>query len=218
LHTLILINMGAITDLPNAEWFGDFGLGLTVHVIDSSRPLNLASMFAAGENAERILVWDDGEADKLDEEQKAWEALTVCSFPSPTLDIREDPPNSMILNQTLMRIRRTKTNCKKTRRGMKRILKVHHESVALLAIVGEQQKRGGELTMTTCVNVLCFILFSPTCLTCQASKRLTRAEREDHEDRLRKYYISGSWHGQSASGTVYILANILERVDNDLLW
>jgi cell division control protein 45 len=30
--------------------------------------------------------------------------------------------------------------------------------------------------------------------------------------------MSGSWHGQSASGTVYILANILERADNDLLW
>lgn len=25
-------------------------------------------------------------------------------------------------------------------------------------------------------------------------------------------------HGQSASGTVYILATVLERVDNDLLW
>jgi cell division control protein 45 len=212
--------MGAITDLPNAEWFGDFGLGLMVHVIDSSRPLNLASMFAAGENAERILVWDDGEVDNLGEEQRAWEALTVCSFPSPTLDIPEDLPNSMILNQTLTRIRRTKTKtkCRKTRRGMKKILRVHHESVALLAIVGEQQKREEKLTMTRCVNVLCLILFGSTCLIYQAPKRLTRAEREDHEDRLRKYYMSGSWHGQSASGTVYILANILERVDNDLLW
>jgi cell division control protein 45 len=80
LHTLILLNMGSITDLPNAEWFGEFALSVGVHVIDSSRPRNLASMFAVGENAERILVWDDGEADKLEEEKKAWEALTVCHF------------------------------------------------------------------------------------------------------------------------------------------
>lgn len=30
--------------------------------------------------------------------------------------------------------------------------------------------------------------------------------------------MSGTWHGQSASGTIYILATVLERVDNDLLW
>lgn len=30
--------------------------------------------------------------------------------------------------------------------------------------------------------------------------------------------MSGTWHGQSASGTVYLLATVLERVDNDLLW
>lgn len=30
--------------------------------------------------------------------------------------------------------------------------------------------------------------------------------------------MSGTWYGQSASGTVYILATVLERVDNDLLW
>ncbi len=30
--------------------------------------------------------------------------------------------------------------------------------------------------------------------------------------------MSGTWHGQSASGTIYVLATVLERVDNDLLW
>ena len=30
--------------------------------------------------------------------------------------------------------------------------------------------------------------------------------------------MSGTWYGQSASGTIYILATVLERVDNDLLW
>ena len=36
--------------------------------------------------------------------------------------------------------------------------------------------------------------------------------------RLEKHYMSGTWHGQSCSGTMYILATVLERTDNDLLW
>jgi cell division control protein 45 len=47
---------------------------------------------------------------------------------------------------------------------------------------------------------------------------MTREEREDHENRLRKHYMTGTWFGQSASGTIYILATVLERVDNELLW
>jgi len=69
--------MGAILDLPSSEWFGDFGTQTTVHVVDSTRPQNLSSLFGAGENGERIVVWDDGEAEKLGEERKAWEALLV---------------------------------------------------------------------------------------------------------------------------------------------
>lgn len=83
LHTLILINMGAILDLPSPEWFGDFNPRLTVHVIDSSRPQNLASLFGAGENGDRIVIWDDGGAENMQEERKAWEVLTVCTHRLP---------------------------------------------------------------------------------------------------------------------------------------
>jgi cell division control protein 45 len=69
--------MGAILDLPSAQWFGDFRTDMTVHVIDSTRPQNLSSLFGAGENGERIVVWDDGGAEKLEEERKSWEALMV---------------------------------------------------------------------------------------------------------------------------------------------
>jgi cell division control protein 45 len=48
-----------------------------VHVIDSLRPQNLSSLFAAGDNGERIIVWDDGGAEEMEEERKAWEADTV---------------------------------------------------------------------------------------------------------------------------------------------
>ncbi|KAI6109948.1 CDC45 family [Pisolithus sp. B1] len=75
LHTLILINMGAILDLPSLTWFGEFSTGLTVHVIDSNRPQNLGSLFGGGDIGDRIVVWDDGEAEDMEEERRAWEAL-----------------------------------------------------------------------------------------------------------------------------------------------
>ncbi|OBZ75938.1 Cell division control protein 45 [Grifola frondosa] len=78
LHTLILLNMGAILDLPSPEWFGDFPTRLAVHVIDSSRPQNLSSVFGGGENGDRIVIWDDGGVEDLQEERKAWEVLTYA--------------------------------------------------------------------------------------------------------------------------------------------
>ena len=69
--------MGAILDLPSEDWFGGFSPQLSVHVIDSSRPQNLSSLFGGGENGERIVIWDDGGAERMEEERKAWEVLTV---------------------------------------------------------------------------------------------------------------------------------------------
>jgi cell division control protein 45 len=47
---------------------------------------------------------------------------------------------------------------------------------------------------------------------------MSRDERDLYTARLDKYYLAGTWYGQSASGTLYILATTLERVDNELLW
>lgn len=54
--------------------------------------------------------------------------------------------------------------------------------------------------------------------TIQRPHRTTRAERAAHHACIAKHYGVGSSHGQSAAGTIYILATMLERVDNDLLW
>lgn len=70
--------MGAILDLPSPTWFGEFGAHLTVHVIDSTRPQNLASLFGGGDIGDRIVLWDDGEVDTMNAHRKAWEALEVC--------------------------------------------------------------------------------------------------------------------------------------------
>jgi cell division control protein 45 len=62
-------------DLPSSEWFGDFDPQVSIHIIDSARPLSLPSLFGVGENGDRIVVWDDGGAEKLEDVKKSWEAL-----------------------------------------------------------------------------------------------------------------------------------------------
>ncbi|OCH85305.1 CDC45-like protein [Obba rivulosa] len=181
LHTLILLNMGAILDLPSAEWFGDFSTRLTVHVIDSSRPQNLSSVFGAGENGERIVIWDDGGAELLQEERKAWEALTYEPEPDSDedsdldLDSEDDPEEEDEEYEG------------SSSTGKRRSLGDGNHS---------RKKRQKD----------------------ERPHRMSRDDRERHAARLEKYYTSGTWHGQSASGTIYILATVLERVDNELLW
>lgn len=83
------MNIGSILDLPSSEWFGDFPTKVHVHVIDSGRPQNLSSLFGESDGGERIIVWDDGGAEHLDEERKAWETLNV-SIVQPTELARAD--------------------------------------------------------------------------------------------------------------------------------
>ena len=105
--------MGSILDLPSEQWFGDFNTKMSVHVIDSSRPQSLASLFGAGENGERIIVWDDGGADNMEEERKAWEATMVRRFVGVRVQtdwsMDSTSPNLILTKILIMTPRRTKT-------------------------------------------------------------------------------------------------------------
>ncbi|GLB35082.1 putative CDC45-like protein [Lyophyllum shimeji] len=52
----------------------------------------------------------------------------------------------------------------------------------------------------------------------ERTDRMPRDEYLAHRARVDKYFHGGSSYGQSASATIYVLASVLERVDNDLLW
>ncbi|KIM87880.1 hypothetical protein PILCRDRAFT_771721 [Piloderma croceum F 1598] len=161
LHTLILLNIGSVLDLPADQWFGEFPIHLSVHVIDSLRPQNLSSLFAVGENGERIIYEpelnsgsDSDESDEGEDEDEGEDYEDGTG--SPTAKRRP-------LDDTSVRKRR---------------------------------KLGGE----------------------PRPQRMSRDQREVYCARIAKHYTSGTSYGQSASGTIYILATVLERVDNDLLW
>lgn len=69
---LVLINIGSILDLASSDWFGDFPAHVAIHVIDSTRPQSLRNLFGQDSEANRIVVWDDGTADRLELQKVAF--------------------------------------------------------------------------------------------------------------------------------------------------
>ncbi|KAJ8093268.1 DNA replication initiation factor cdc45 [Marasmius tenuissimus] len=184
LHSLLLINMGSILDLPSEEWFGEFQLKTTVHIIDSARPQNLSSLFGGGPNGERIIVWDDGGVEKLSEEKKAWEALAFEPEPDSDEEEESDYDSPEEEDQEDEGEDYEETGVRGKRRS-----------------IGEGERASKKRRRDE-----------------DRPRRMTRDERDEHLARLEKHYMAGTWHGQSSSGTIYILATAMERVDNDLLW
>ncbi|KIM65142.1 hypothetical protein SCLCIDRAFT_15082 [Scleroderma citrinum Foug A] len=183
LHTLVLINMGAILDLPSPIWFGEFSAGLTVHVIDSTRPQNLGSLFGGGDATDRIVIWDDGEAQSMTEERKAWEALEYEAEPdSDESDFNSDDAElSEQEDEDDLDDHPTEHSRKRRSSG------------------GDGDKKGKRRKV-------------------DEPNRMSREQWAHYQSVVDKHYTSGSWYGQSASATIYVLATVLERVDCDLLW
>ncbi|EGN96057.1 hypothetical protein SERLA73DRAFT_112122 [Serpula lacrymans var. lacrymans S7.3] len=182
LHTLMLINMGAILDLPSVEWFGEFSTKLSVHVVDSTRPQNLSSLFGGGENGDRIIVWDDGRAENMQEERKAWEALAYEPEPDSDEDASDDDSEEDKEGE-----QESDEELGSSPSGKRRMLDNGGRE-------GKRRKLNDEVS------------------------RMSRDQRDAYSMRLEQHYVSGTSYGQSASATIYILATVLERVDNDLLW
>ncbi|KAF6765072.1 cell division control protein 45 [Ephemerocybe angulata] len=190
LHTLLLVNMGNFIDLPTPEWFGEFDLGVSIHVIDSSRPRSMANLFYPGENGERVVLWDDGDAGKLVDLRKAWETLEFEPLPdsdddsesedelSDEGDVEEDGEDGEEDGED--DDARPANGKRKSTDGN-----------------GKARKRRK---------------------TQKPVYRVTRDEVYQYKQKLNKYYYAGTSYGQSAASTIYILATVLERVDNDLLW
>ncbi|EAU88329.2 cell division control protein 45 [Coprinopsis cinerea okayama7 len=182
LHTLILINMGNFCDLPTPQWFGEFDTKVCIHVIDSSRPRSMANLFAPGENGERVVLWDDGDAEKLGDLRKAWETLEF--EPLPDSDDEESDDESFYEED----------------------LEEEAEDDENGSPNGKRKSREGERDSRKRRKLD------------ESVYRVSREEVYQYKQKLNKYYYAGTSYGQSAASTVYILATVLERVDNDLLW
>ncbi|RDB20816.1 Protein TSD2 [Hypsizygus marmoreus] len=184
LHTLIMINLGALQDINT--YFGDFTSKLDIHIIDSSRPLNLYNIFLGGDMGDRIIFWDDGSAEKIVDVGKSFEATTF----EP--QVESDDEDSDFYSDEDEPERSDEEE--------------DYEDGGMAS--GKRRSLGdgdGKPSKRRRVER-------------ERAPRMSRDEYDEHQARLHKYYQTGSYHGQSASGTIYILATVLERVDNDLLW
>ncbi|KZV71906.1 CDC45-like protein [Peniophora sp. CONT] len=205
MHTLIMLNMGAVLPLASEGLFGGCP-NLTVHVLDSTRPIELANMFGGvggnvgdddddedGQRAEgdtRVLVWADGGADKIDELRSAWETVQWAGEDYDPSDEEDD-----LLDEEEDEEEEEEEEDRED------------DEDGMGSPTRKRRARG-----------------SPN----RARKRRrpdkeraglpTRDEMDMHRARLDKYERAGYSYGQSTAGTVYILATMLERVDNDFLW
>ncbi|KAH7340891.1 CDC45-like protein [Rhizoctonia solani] len=176
LQTIILVNIGAILDLLSEEWFGEFPQDVTIHVIDSMRPQNLSNLFAPGREGERIRVWDNGEALKLEKQKEAYETfLYSVDSSSDEEDDDDDEPGEMEENDA-----EDGEDSDNDRPRQRRKLNTGKPSA--------QQRRE------------------------------QRRIRDKHRELIEKYYCSGTSHGPSASGAVYVLASYLQLAENETLW
>ncbi|KAI0810937.1 CDC45-like protein [Irpex lacteus] len=181
LHTLILINMGAMYDLTKDDWFAPFNTNLHVHVIDSSRPLNLENIFMEQDVGERIVIWDDGGVEKLTEERRAYNVITYEPEPASDEDSELEDDG----------------------------LDEDEEGEE------DEYEEGSSTGKRRSLN------------SGRPSRKRRKADKpqytpRDERDRLRailnRHSETGTSHAQSASGTIYLLATVLERTDTDLLW
>ncbi|KAJ8496426.1 hypothetical protein ONZ45_g12452 [Pleurotus djamor] len=184
LRTVILLNMGGVLNLTQPHFFGTFAPTVTIHVIDSMRPLNLTNVFSADSIGERVLVWTDGEYKKLEEERQSWQVVT-----SLEPDDFSDSDEESISGDEEEVAEDDETNEAEYEEDSERPRKRRS--------LGDGHRAGKRRHLT---------------------KGTTREEYAFHQARLNKYGLAGLSYGQSAACTVYVLANSMDRVDNDLLW
>ncbi|KAF7978677.1 hypothetical protein HWV62_44921 [Athelia sp. TMB] len=189
LHTMILINMGGVRDLFDDEVFGLVPDNVAIHVIDSARPLDLSNALSTGTDSAKIIVWDDGHLEELAEERKAWEVLTY----EPEIESDEEDSDEEAMEDS-------------EEDEIEENGDVDEDSMGGPSNKRRLQSEGGQPKGKRRKTE-----------DGEHPPRTSRDERDALSDRLARYYTVGSSYGQSASGTIYILATVLERVDNDML-
>ncbi|KAG8907305.1 hypothetical protein FRB99_004754 [Tulasnella sp. 403] len=197
LHHLILLNIGSLLDISGPEWFGEFPSKVTIHIIDSARPFELRNLFgAAGVVAEgedepqgpRVVVWDDGHAEKLQEERVAFDA-DEYGFNSSDEDDESDGDDLSDEGSDIeedyeeggdggRKRRRSASDDGRRRRRRRKTLEGDEEN----------------------------------------GPKLSREQRERNREVIDNHYNSGTHHGQSAAAIVYTLCTQRNCADNELLW
>jgi hypothetical protein len=120
-----MLNVGSLLNIANPEWFGEFPSRVTIHVIDSARPVELRNLFGdldpsdEEQTGPRVVFWDDGHADKLTDERVAFDAGEVSKLcRERRLGIADHPQRSTpsTVTMTMTTAKRTMTMKKRKRK------------------------------------------------------------------------------------------------------
>ncbi|WVQ79395.1 hypothetical protein IAT38_001492 [Cryptococcus sp. DSM 104549] len=198
LHTIVLLSLGNL--LPLADYFV---LPKTVHlhILDSHRPWNLDNLFGLDIVADdddgdsgKIWVWGDGGefTDAMDDLRKSYEALAYA--PDSDSDSDSDSEDESEEDEADEEEPEEEDTEGSETEGSTEGAKKRRRKGS--AEPKKKRQRDDD----------------------DRPRKLTRAARDAHDDRIRRYYDAGTSVGQSVALTIYLLATVLERADNDILW
>ncbi|WVW86722.1 hypothetical protein I302_108776 [Kwoniella bestiolae CBS 10118] len=201
LHTLILLSLGSLLTLSS---YFELPSSCHLHIIDSHRPWNLQNLFGIDINISedpessegKIWVWGDGDefTEVMDNVKKSWEALEYEPSDSGSSDDESDEDESDEAEEDEENgdeedENEADANGSPSKRARKR------RKAGSTEPKFKRQREDDD-----------------------RPRRLPRAVREAHHERIQRYYASGTSYGQSVALTIYLLATVLERADNDILW
>ncbi|KAJ3211251.1 hypothetical protein HDU67_004647 [Dinochytrium kinnereticum] len=184
LKSLILLNCGGILDL---ESFFPLTDQMSVYVVDSHRPINLRNLFGG----DKIIVFDDGEADEMKAVQEAFQALEYNESDSDDPD--DEVPENVIDD--------AETDGEED--GDNSQNKTDGEP-------SNPKKRKSD-------DVDDAMDMSPRSLRRRKAKQRRRKKR-DHQLLVTEYYSEGTYYGSSASSILYTLATQVGKVNGEMLW
>ncbi|KAK4686203.1 cell division control protein 45, partial [Tremellales sp. Uapishka_1] len=198
LHTLILLSLGSL--LPLSDYF-TLPKGCDLHIIDSHRPWNLQNLFGldlddSGEGEGRIWVWGDGDENTLGGVKKSWEALEYMDS-----DSEDDSDEEEEEEEEDEEDKEEDEDVDGEGQG---------EGSGSETGISKKRRREGSANGLKKRKRMEESDDKP--------RKLPRAIVHAHQDRIQRYYEAGTHYGMSVAQTIYLLATILERADNDLLW
>ncbi|BFZ57164.1 DNA replication initiation factor cdc45 [Savitreella phatthalungensis] len=195
LSFIILLNFGSFFDPLQ---YLSVDSGVTIHVIDSHRPIMLESCYFEG----NVVVWDDGEMERNTEIAEAfrdWHAEQEQLGVHQTEDSSE--AESEDSEEEESRSERGSDGARKRRsRGS--------ETDDDEELDGGVFREGLRRKTDDAAHIL-----SP-----RESERARRRRQRQNGAVLAEYYDQGDWLGESVACLVYSLATELGREDKNLLW
>ncbi|OXG17350.1 cell division control protein 45 [Cryptococcus neoformans Tu401-1] len=195
IHTLILVSLGSLLTLTD---FFNLPKKVHLHVIDSHRPWNLGNLFDIDLDDEddedahgKIWIWGDGDefSENMDQLRKSFEALQFLQQKDSDEDSYSDEESEAEEEEPEEEDEEGGDDVEDEEGGPRK--RRREDSVP----ARRKRLRDND-----------------------RPRKLPKAIKEAHQERIAKYYNHGTYYGQSVALTIYLLATVLERADNDILW